>query len=247
MYDRGNMKITILTLFPELFEPFLATSIIGRAVRDGHITVTLKNIRDFATDAHKTVDDTPYGGGAGMVMKVEPIHRALAASIPTNNYSLPTRTVVLSAKGQQFTQAKAHEYTKCEHLVLICGRYEGIDQRVIDHLADEELSVGPYVLAGGEIPAMIVIEAVTRLLPGVLGNPDSLKEESFSPSPRVGEGGGEVNNKSYLIPNPSPILGDGKITEYPQYTKPAEYNGWNVPDVLLSGNHEEIRKWRHEK
>lgn len=207
------MQITILTLFPEALDPYVKTSIIGRAVENGHITVTLKNIRDYSADKHHTVDDTPYGGGAGMVMKIEPIHRALQDTPPGH-------VVVLSAKGQQFNQAKAAEYSqKIDHLILICGRYEGIDQRVIDHLAAEELSVGPYVLAGGELPAMIITEAVARLIPGVLGNPESLQDESHQ----------ELS------------------LEYPQYTRPEEYNGWKVPDVLLSGNHVEIKKWRGQQ
>ena len=225
------MRITILTLFPELFGPYFNTGVIGRAVKNGQIEVTLKNIRDYTTDAHRTVDDTPYGGGAGMVMKIEPIHRALqditSPTLPSagSPLSLPRRgdggevrrIVVLSAKGAQFTQQKAQQLSQnTDHLILLCGRYEGVDQRVIDHLSDEEISIGPYVLAGGELPALTVVEAVARLLPGVLGNPESLTEESHS---------------------------EGNI-EYPQYTKPAEYQGWSVPDVLLTGNHAEIKKWR---
>lgn len=254
------MRFDILTLFPEVFEPYLSTSILGRAREKKLIEVGLVNIRDFTDDNHKTVDDTPYGGGAGMVMKIEPIDKALKA---IKNSPLPKRgegqgegitqpkqpsplasrgplpmqgevkTIVLSARGQQFTQAKAAEYSKLDSLVLICGRYEGIDQRVIDHLADEEISVGPYVLAGGELPAMIVLEATARLLPGVLGNEESLVEESFSPPYEWGV--------------PGEAGGRGRVTEYPQYTKPAEYNGWPVPDVLLSGNHAAIQRWRAEQ
>lgn len=212
------MRIDILTLFPEAIEPYLAASIVGRAQQDKLADIYVWNIRDFANDTHKTVDDTPYGGGAGMVMKIEPIHKALqAVSSKFSVVSTKRRIIVLSARGSQFTQQKAVELSNIEHLILICGRYEGIDQRVADHLADEEISVGPYVLAGGELPALIITEAALRLIPGVLGNPMSLQEESHNT--------------------------EGAI-ESPQYTKPEEYEGWRVPDVLLSGNHEHIATWR---
>lgn len=210
------MRIDILTLFPEAIAPYLATSIVGRAQSDKLADIHLTNIRDFAEDKHKTVDDTPYGGGAGMVMKIEPIHKALNHVGFMAGPHKP-HIVVLSARGTQFTQQKAIELSKLDHIILICGRYEGIDQRVADQLADEEISVGPYVLAGGELPALIITEAALRLIPGVLGNPMSLQEESH-------------NNEG--------------IIESPQYTKPETYNGWDVPDVLLSGNHEAIATWR---
>lgn len=212
----SDMRIDILTLFPEVCEPYIATSIVGRARQDGLVDIHLWNIRDFTEDKHKTVDDTPYGGGAGMVMKVEPIHKALQA-IP--NYR-EAYIAVMSARGKEFTQQKAVELSQRNHLILICGRYEGIDQRVADHLADEEISVGSYVVAGGELPALIIAEATIRLIPGVLGNPLSLATESHTT--------------------------EGTI-EAPQYTKPEEYNGWKVPDVLLSGNHEAIAAWRTTK
>lgn len=213
------MRIDILTLFPEVFEPYIRTSIVGRATSEKIATIRLWNIREFTKDARGTVDDTPYGGGAGMVMKIEPIHKALEAvseSVKDEHFTQKI-TLVLSARGQQFTQAKATEYSKADHLVLICGRYEGIDQRVADNLADGEISIGPYVLAGGELGALVVAEAAIRLLPGVLGNPLSLQEESHSQEGQV---------------------------EAPQYTKPEEYNGWRVPGVLLSGNHAQIESWR---
>lgn len=212
------MRIDILTLFPEVFEPYISTSIVGRSQREKYTTIKLWNIRDYSMDERGTVDDTPYGGGAGMVMKVEPIHKALQAIQQDLDTPLASRTIVLSARGKQFTQEKAQEYSTIEHLVLICGRYEGIDQRVADHLADEEIAIGPYVLAGGELGALVIAEAAIRLLPGVLGNPLSLQEESHATP--------------------------GKV-EAPQYTKPENYNGWKVPDVLLSGNHGEIESWRN--
>ena len=232
------MRFSVITLFPESLAPYLDASIIGRARQDGIITTELVNLRDFADDKHRTVDDTPYGGGPGMVLKIEPIAKALDSikhQEPNTKNQLnsksqraksKSRTIVLSARGEQFTQAKAAEYARLDELVLICGRYEGIDQRVADHLADEELSVGPYVLAGGELPALTVLEATTRLLPGVLGNTESLTDESFSKNLKI---------ENCKIEN---------YVEYPHYTKPEDYNGWKVPPVLLSGNHAEIERWR---
>lgn len=210
------MRFDILTLFPQAVTPYLEQSIMGRAQEAGHVQVKTWDIRSFASDTHKTVDDTPYGGGAGMVMKVEPIDKALQA-IFEDSGQLQRKVVVLSAKGKQFSQSVATDYSSLEQLILICGRYEGIDQRVADFLADEELSIGPYVLAGGEIGALAVIEATSRLVPGVLGNPVSLEEESHN---------------------------EQGFAEYPQYTKPETYKDWSVPSVLLSGNHSEIEKWR---
>lgn len=221
------MKLNILTLFPELFEPFLQTSIIGEAHAKKILETTMYQIRDYATDKHKTVDDTPYGGGPGMVMKVEPIDLALRM-INKKTPRERQRVIVMSARGRIFTQAIAQELAASgQDLTLICGRYEGIDQRVADHLSDGELAIGPYVLAGGEVAAMVVIEAVARLLPGVLGNPESLTEESFTNAASC---------------NLKPI----NSQEYPQYTKPETYNGWEVPKVLLSGNHAAIAAWRRE-
>lgn len=214
------MRFDVLTIFPEVFPAYWNASILGRARADKLIKTQAWNIRDFAEDKHKTVDDTPYGGGAGMVLKIEPIDKAIGS---INDQFLMTndqkrRTVVLSARGEQFTQAKAVEYSRLDQLILICGRYEGIDQRVADYLANEEISIGPYVLAGGELAALAVMEATARLIPGVLGNPESLEQESYSLSPRT--------------------------IEYPQYTKPDDYKGWKVPEVLLSGDHARIEKWR---
>lgn len=211
------MQFSILTLFPEVFTPYIQSGIVGRAGGQQIIVTNLINIRDFTYDNHRTVDDSPYGGGAGMIMKIEPIDKALAVLNQTTP-RLHQHVIVLSARGQQFTQSKAQALAQSgKDITLICGRYEGIDQRVTDYLADEELSVGPYVLSGGELGAMIIMDAVTRLLPGALGNPESLLEES-----------------------------NEAITEYPHYTKPEDYNGWKVPPVLLSGNHQAIKKWREE-
>ena len=247
------MQFDILTIFPEIFPAYLETSILGRAQKDKLVGFGIHNIRDFAEDKHNTVDDTPYGGGAGMVLKIEPIAKALD-SIKNDKIQNPKsksnlndkmsndllrRTVVLAARGEQFTQAKAEEYSKLDQLTLICGRYEGIDQRVADHLADEELSIGPYVLNGGEVAALTVIEAVARLVPGVLGNPESLKEESYALK--------EPQTTSHRQGYGRQALGSGRSAsriEYPQYTKPEDYKGWRVPNVLLSGDHAKIKRWR---
>lgn len=219
------MRFNILTLFPEIFEPFLKASLIGDAHTRGLLTTRLYQIRDYATDKHHTVDDSPYGGGPGMVMKVAPIDDALqavASEVPRENNHI----IVLAARGELFTQQKAVQLAqRYQNITFICGRYEGIDQRVADHLADEELSIGSYVLAGGEAAVMVVMEAVGRLLPGVLGNPESLAEESY----------GHIKDLTAPLPR-----------EYPQYTKPEVYRDWSVPSVLLSGNHAEIARWREE-
>lgn len=227
------MKFNVLTIFPEMITDYISKSVLKRGQDAGAIDICAVNIRDFATDKHKTVDDTPYGGGAGMVMKPEPIYAALKSidAIPfakdtglqkvkkifTGKLSTKKRTVVLSPRGRQFDQRIAEEWSQLDELTLICGRYEGIDQRVVDHMIDEEISVGPYVLAGGELGALAIVEAVSRLVPGVLGNADSLKDET--------------NNV-------------GVDSEYDQYTKPSDFKGWKVPSVLLSGDHKRIAEWR---
>ncbi len=215
------MRFDLLSLFPESFESYLDASILKRAREDGKIAVKTWNIRDFAHDRHRTTDDTPYGGGAGMVMKPEPIFECVEAAIADGDaLREKTRVVLFSAKGKPFTQADARRFaTEYERLVLICGRYEGVDERVAEYLADEELSVGAYVLTGGELPAMIVMDAVARLIPGVLGNAESIVTESHS---------------------------EEGVLESPQYTKPEEYRGYRVPEVLLSGHHAEIGRWRFE-
>ncbi len=206
------MKFDVLTLFPEMFSS-LEQSIIGRAVENEKISVNLINIRDFSTDKHKKVDDTPYGGGAGMVMMPDVVDRAYN-SIKDKN----AKVIYMSPQGKTLDQKKVEELSKEEHLVILCGHYEGIDQRVIDKIVDEEISIGDYVLTGGELPAMVLIDSVSRYVEGVLKE-ESIKEESFS------EG----------------------LLEYPQYTRPENFDGVKVPEILLSGNHQEIAKWRKEK
>lgn len=219
----SKMRFDIISIFPESFASYFGVSMLKRAEEDGLIEIHTHNLRDFTSDKHKTVDDTPYGGGAGMVLKVEPLAEVIEAvrSIqPADGDTEKTRTILLSAKGRTFTQADARRLAGYDRLILICGRYEGVDERVAENFVDEELSIGDYVLTGGEIPAMIVTDAVARLIPGVLGNSESAETESHS---------------------------EEGIVEYPQYTKPEAFRGMRVPEILLSGHHAEIAKWRQEQ
>ncbi|MCB1155662.1 tRNA (guanosine(37)-N1)-methyltransferase TrmD, partial [bacterium] len=202
------------TIFPGMFDGPLSESILGRAREAGHISVHLHDLRDWAHDRHRTVDDYPFGGGAGMVMKPEPLFEAIEAI--TSEDPAPPFRIFLSPQGRRLDRALVGELAQQERLLLICGRYEGIDQRVLDHAVDLEVSIGDFVVSGGELPAMLLLDAVARQVPGVLGSEGSLEEESF----------------------------DGGLLEYPQYTRPAEFNGWTVPEVLLSGNHAAIAAWR---
>ncbi|HOK09692.1 MAG TPA: tRNA (guanosine(37)-N1)-methyltransferase TrmD [Candidatus Hydrogenedens sp.] len=208
-----TLQIDVLTIFPEFFTVPLHHSLLGKAIQEEIIKVNVHNIRDFATDKHKSVDDTPYGGGPGMVMKCEPIFTAVESLREQNTLE---HVILLSPAGQVLTQDKLKEMAQWKDFVLICGRYEGVDERVVDGLITEELSIGDYVLSGGELPALVVIEAVSRMLPGVVGEWESVTSDS---------------------------LYNGLLS-YPQYTKPPEYRGMKVPEVLLSGNHIEIKKWR---
>jgi tRNA (guanine37-N1)-methyltransferase len=207
------MKIDVLTLFPAMFAGPLDESIVMRARRTGLLDLTLHQLRDYAHDRHKTVDDRPFGGGPGMLLKPEPIFEAVEHLAREK-----TRVILLSPAGRVFNQAIARELAQYDDLLIITGHYEGFDERIREHLADDELSIGDYVLTNGALPAMVVIDAVTRLLPGALGDDESAQEESFSHG----------------------------LLEYPQYTRPAEFRGMKVPEVLLSGNHAEIAKWRAE-
>lgn len=209
------MRIKILTLFPEMFLPVLGASITGRAIENGILTIEPINIRDYTTNKHGRCDDYPYGGGAGMVMTPQPIFDCMKAA--TKDF--PARRILLSPRGKTLTQQRAKELAQEENLLFLCGHYEGVDQRVIDTWVDEEISIGDYVLTGGELAAMVVIDCLSRHIPGVLGSDESAQEESFS---------------------------DG-LLEYPQYTRPAVYEGLAVPDVLLSGHDANIRKWRRER
>lgn len=207
------MKFDVLTLFPEMFEP-LKASVIGKAVQKEQIDINLINIRDFSKDKHKKVDDTPYGGGAGMVMKPDVVYQAYQ-SIGKDKKA---KVIYMSPQGKTLNQQKVEELSKESHLIVLCGHYEGIDQRVLDKIVDEEISIGDYVLTGGEIPAMVLIDSVSRYVEGVL-NQESIREESFS----------------------------NGMLEYPQYTRPEIFEGEPVPEILLSGHHEKIERWRREK
>lgn len=208
------MRIDVLTLFPGMFSGPFDESIVGRARAAGVVEITLHNLRRWTTDRHRTVDDAPYGGGAGMVLKPEPLFAAIESLRSETGY-----VVLMTPQGEVFRQGIAADLAGRSHLILVCGHYEGIDERVRQHAVDRELSIGDYVLSGGELPAMVVIDAVARLLPGALGSPHSTVEESHSAG----------------------------LLEYPQYTRPVEFRGWRVPDILLSGNHAAIARWRHEQ
>ena len=208
------MRIDVITIFPGLFEAPLRTSLLGKAVADGLLDVGVHDLREHGLGKHRSVDDEPYGGGAGMVMRPEPLFAAVEEVRGPDS-----RVVLLSPRGRLLDHAGATMLASHAHLILICGRFEGVDERVAQHLADEELSIGDYVLSGGELPALVVIEAVSRLVPGVLGNAESLASESHAAG----------------------------LLEYPQYTRPADYRGHRVPDVLLSGDHGAVERWRRKQ
>lgn len=209
------MRIDYLTLFPEMFDGVLNHSILKRAQEKNVLSVNTINFRDFAQNKHQQVDDYPFGGGQGMVLKPEPVFNAMEAIEHTDN----TRVILMCPQGRPFNQHIAQELSEADHLVFICGHYEGYDERIREHLVTDEISMGDYVLTGGELPAMTMTDAIVRLIPGVLGNQQSHADDSFQ---------------------------DG-LLEFPQYTRPREFNGYKVPDVLLSGNHANIERWRHEQ
>jgi tRNA (guanine37-N1)-methyltransferase len=211
------MRFDVFTILPEVMQEYLQSSILGRAQNAGLITVGLHNIRDFTTDRHRTTDDEPYGGGGGMVMKPEPIFTAVESVLASEIEKVPV--VLLTPQGRHFDQSIARKFSQINRIVLICGRYEGVDERVREHLATDEISVGDFVLTGGELPALIIIDAITRLLPGVLGDQDATKKDSHS---------------------------DG-LLEHGHYTRPASFRGWEVPAVLRDGDHARIARWRYEQ
>ncbi|MDQ3006691.1 MAG: tRNA (guanosine(37)-N1)-methyltransferase TrmD [Chloroflexota bacterium] len=213
------MQFEVFTLLPEVFPPYLESSILQRARLRGLIEVRVHNIRDYTHDKHHITDDTPYGGGGGMVMKPDPVFEAVESVLGPLQDSPPVPVILLTPQGRVFTQRVAEELARYERIALLCGRYEGVDERIREHLASDEISMGDYVLTGGELPALMVIDAVSRLLPGVLGDPHGAQEDSHS-------------------------MG---LLEYPHYTRPPVFRGWKVPDVLLSGDHAKIEKWRREQ
>jgi tRNA (guanine37-N1)-methyltransferase len=205
----------LLSIFPEFFRSVFEQGVVGKAIEGGLVRVVTHNLRDWTFDRHRTVDDRPFGGGEGMLMKPEPVFRAVESILPERTAA--TRVLLLSAQGRRFDQETARRLSACEELLLICGRYEGVDERVAANLADEEISIGDYVLSGGELAAAVVVDAVSRLVPGVVGNEGSTVNESFT---------------------------EPGLLDCPQYTRPAEFRGWRAPEELLSGNHEAIRDWR---
>ena len=216
------MQFEVFTLLPEVFPPYLESSILQRAQQRGLVDVRVHNIRDYTHDKHHTTDDTPYGGGGGMVMKPEPVFEAVEAVLGLDPGRLQPPgipVILLDPQGRVFNQRVAEELSRYERIALLCGRYEGVDERIRQHLVTDEISIGDYVLTGGELPALILIDAVSRLIPGVLGDPTGAEDDSHS-------------------------MG---LLEYPHYTKPSEYRGWKVPEVLLSGDHAKIEKWRREQ
>lgn len=213
------MYFGVITIFPEYFKPLSKCGIFARAIKSGLMSINTENPRKFTEDKYQSVDDTPYGGGAGMVMRIKPIIRALHKMFKNISPGSKGKVLLLSASGQKFNQSLASDLSQDDYLILIAGRYEGVDQRVADYLCDGEISIGDYVLSGGELAAACVIDSVARLIPGVLGSAESLDNESFG----------------------------GHILEYPQYTKPESFYNWDVPKILLSGHHKEIEKWRSDQ
>jgi tRNA (guanine37-N1)-methyltransferase len=220
------MKIDILTLFPAMFKGPFDESIVKRAQDKKLVEIKIHNLRKWSKDKYKTVDGRPYGGGVGMIMRVDVVERAIVKI--KNQKSNLRQIILLSPQGNVFNQKTAHRLSKLNHLILLCGHYEGVDERIRKYLVTEEISIGDYILTGGELPAMVVVDAITRLIPGVLEKPEATKNESFS----------KLKIENSKIEN---------LLEYPQYTRPANFKGWKVPEILLSGDHKKIEKWRREK
>ena len=215
------LRFDLITIFPNIFDSYLRESLIARAQKKRLIKINIHNLRKWAKDRHKTVDDRPFGGGLGMVMKIEPLYKAIKelSSLRTKKELSSLRVILFTPRGKKFNQKMAYKFSKLNHLILICGRYEGVDERVAQHLVDEEVSIGDYDLMGGELPAMVAIETISRLIPGVLGKPQLLKE-------RI------TKNKGFV--------------EYEQYTRPEAFKRWRVPKILLSGDHKKIEEWRRK-
>ncbi|QPC46323.1 tRNA (guanosine(37)-N1)-methyltransferase TrmD [Mangrovibacillus cuniculi] len=213
------MKIDVLSLFPEMFQGVFGSSILKKAQENNHASYEVYNFREYSDHKHQSVDDYPYGGGAGMVLKAQPIFDAVETLRESNKASKPPRVILMCPQGERLTQKKSEELATEEHLIFICGHYEGYDERIREHLVTDEISIGDYVLTGGELGAMVVIDSVVRLLPGVLGNQESHMKDSFSTG----------------------------LLEHPQYTRPADFRGYKVPEVLLSGNHAKIEEWREQE
>jgi tRNA (guanine37-N1)-methyltransferase len=250
------MRFDLITIFPEFFTGPLEHGIVRRARETGIVQIQIQDLREFTKDRHRTVDDRPFGGGEGMVLKPEPLFEAVEKLLghsvgnagevkkPDPNLAI----VLLSASGKRFTQDTARRFAQLQRIIFICGRYEGVDERVAEHLASDEISVGDYVLSGGELPAMVILDAVTRLLPGAVGNEASTQNESFSkvPSevPREVPG---LGTGSRPVIEMAQTAEPGQVLDFPHFTRPAEYRGWKVPEVLIGGNHAEVIKWRRQQ
>jgi tRNA (guanine37-N1)-methyltransferase len=258
-----QVRFDIVTIFPEYFSGPLDYGIIRRAREARLIEAQVHDLRGFTHDRHRTVDDRPFGGGEGMVMKPEPLFEAVESLLGGTNTPPGTAIVLLSAAGKLFRQETARRFAKLERIVLLCGRYEGVDERVVEHLATDEISIGDFVLSGGELPAAMIVDAVTRLIPGALGNEDSAVNESFSEMDEIMTSGAKAPSSgepllSRLKPRPTkPGAKDERgleshftsrgILDFPHYTRPQSFRGWDVPEALMSGNHEEIRRWRRKQ
>jgi tRNA (guanine37-N1)-methyltransferase len=252
------MRFDLVTIFPEFFAGPLGHGIVRRAQETGLISVNVQDLREFTKDKHRTVDDRPFGGGEGMVLKPEPLFLAVEkllghsvgdAGSAGGGRDLGTAIVLMSAAGKLFKQESARRYAGLERIIFICGRYEGVDERVAEHLATEEVSIGDFVLSGGELPAMLILDAVTRLLPGALGNEDSSVNESFAEladggAARIEGGVNPVPTKDVAGAKDANEASGGLLLDFPHYTRPASFRGWDVPEVLIGGNHAEVAKWR---
>lgn len=238
------MRFDLITIFPEFFAGPLDHGIVRRARETGIVRIHVQDLREFTKDRHRTVDDRPFGGGEGMVLKPEPLFQAVESllgrsvgdALEKNNLDEKTSVVLLSAAGKRFAQETARRYAQLDRIILICGRYEGVDERVAEHLATEEISIGDFVLSGGELPAALILDAVTRLLPGALGNEASSQNESFS----------LAENSAVFTRHPS-LATRHSLLDFPHYTRPADFRGWTVPEILIGGNHAEVAKWRRQQ
>jgi tRNA (guanine37-N1)-methyltransferase len=251
VYDKlwATMRFDLVTIFPEFFAGPFEHGIVRRSREAGIVEIHVQDLRAFTRDRHKTVDDRPFGGGEGMVLKPEPLFEAVESLLGHGVGDAAqqvvrdpkTAIVLTSAAGKLFQQESARRYAQLDRIIFICGRYEGVDERVAEHLATEEISIGDFVLSGGELPAALILDAVTRLLPGALGNEASAENESFSLS---GVGVGSTSGHSYLSTSHGSAIASNVLLDFPHYTRPAEFRGWKVPEVLIGGHHAEVAKWR---